>query len=76
MFENNSPDWRVEYLSNDLSRLQTLGQQISLLFLLAIPVACISWTFTHEELFREIHDDCLQRSQNCAGFINANFSTH
>ena len=23
------------------------------LFILAIPVACITWTFTHEELFRE-----------------------
>lgn len=23
------------------------------LFIIAIPIACISWTFTHEELFRE-----------------------
>jgi hypothetical protein len=30
-----------------------LGQQILYLFLLAIPIACISWTVTHEEVFRE-----------------------
>ena len=30
-----------------------LSTQIIYLFLLAIPVACISWTVTHEEVFRE-----------------------
>ena len=29
------------------------GLQAAYLFLLAIPVACISWTVTHEEVFRE-----------------------
>lgn len=31
----------------------SLSQQIIWLFLLAIPIACISWTVTHEEVFRE-----------------------
>lgn len=31
----------------------SLDSQLVYLFVLAIPVACISWTFTHEELFRE-----------------------
>ena len=35
--------------------------QIILLFLLAVPVACIAWTITHEELFRELRDWCLQK---------------
>lgn len=30
-----------------------LLSQIIHLFLIAIPVACIAWTVTHEEIFRE-----------------------
>ena len=37
--------------------------QVSWLFLLALPIACIAWTVTHEEVFRELHDYCLQRSE-------------
>ena len=37
--------------------------QVSWLFLLALPIACIAWTVTHEEVFRELHDFCLQRSE-------------
>lgn len=33
--------------------MMDLGSQIAWLFVLAIPVACISWTVTHEEVFRE-----------------------
>ena len=40
-----------------------LGTQVALLFLLAIPVACISWTVTHEEVFREPRRYCLRRSR-------------
>lgn len=32
-----------------------IGVQIFWLFVLAIPIAAISWTFTHEEIFREVH---------------------
>ena len=41
-----------------------LGTQVALLFLLAIPVACMSWTVTHEEVFREPRRYCLRRSRN------------
>lgn len=34
-----------------------------MLFVLAIPVACISWTVTHEEVFKEIREFCLKNSQ-------------
>ena len=44
---------------------QSLGSQILFLFVLAIPVACISWTVTHEEIFREFHDYCVQKSHSC-----------
>lgn len=37
--------------------------QIFWLFTLAIPVACIAWTVTHEEVFREPREFCIKRSQ-------------
>jgi hypothetical protein len=37
--------------------------QVSWLFLLALPIACIAWTVTHEEVFREVRDYCVQRSE-------------
>jgi hypothetical protein len=33
-----------------------IAYQIWWLFVLPIPVACLTWTFTHEELFREPMD--------------------
>ena len=41
----------------------SLGQQVSQLFLLSIPVACIAWTVTHEELFREPRAYCVECSK-------------
>ena len=38
--------------------------QIVWLFVLAIPIACISWTVTHEEIFKEPRDWCVKRSKN------------
>jgi hypothetical protein len=39
------------------------GADLLTLLILALPVAAIAWTFTHEELFRELHDYCVDRSQ-------------
>jgi len=38
--------------------------QIQWLFTLAIPVACISWTVTHEEVFKEPREFCIRLSKN------------
>src|SRR6195256_3098105 len=43
---------------------EQLWQQIVWLFLLALPVACIAWTVTHEEVFREPREWCVEKSQN------------
>ena len=43
------------------------------LFILSIPVACISWTFTHEELFRELHEYCVRRSRKDKILISRKF---
>lgn len=40
----------------------SLGTQIVWLLVLAVPVACVAWTVTHEELFREPREYCQRRS--------------
>jgi hypothetical protein len=40
-----------------------LSTQLFWLFVLAVPVACLAWTVTHEELFAEWHDWCVGQSQ-------------
>lgn len=36
--------------------------QIYILFILAVPVACVSWTITHEEVFHEPREYCIKHS--------------
>jgi len=43
--------------------VEHLGTQLIWLVTLAIPVACVAWTVTHEELFREPRDYCIDRSK-------------
>jgi hypothetical protein len=43
-----------------------LRQQFGFLLLLGFATACISWTVTHEEIFREPRDFCKDKSENCA----------
>lgn len=47
--------------------------QIFWLFILAIPIACISWTVTHEEVFREPREWCVNRSQNGKKILKRKF---
>lgn len=42
-----------------------LATQVRDLFLLALPIACIAWTVTHEEVFREPREFCIDKSKNC-----------
>jgi hypothetical protein len=46
-----------------------LGTQVIWLFVLAIPIACISWTVTHEEVLREPRELCLEKSQNARSLV-------
>ena len=39
-----------------------LYTQIAWLFLLAIPTACIAWTVTHEEVFKEPREYCIKQT--------------
>jgi|SRR5450432_2108130 hypothetical protein len=51
----------------------TLDRQLLLLFLLPIPIACIAWTVTHEEVFREPREWCAARSKSCANVYQRKF---
>ena len=42
---------------------QEIHIQIAWLFLLALPIACVAWTITHEEVFREPREYCVKRSK-------------
>ncbi len=41
----------------------TIALQFAWLLILALPVACVAWTVTHEEVFREPRDYCQQQSK-------------
>ena len=50
-----------------------LGLQVALLFVLAMPIASIAWTVTHEEIFREPRDWCVNRSKTCRSIFQRKF---
>lgn len=41
----------------------SLTHQLIWLFTLAIPIACVAWTVTHEEVFKEVHEFCVGKSK-------------
>ena len=51
----------------------SLEQQVAWLFLLAIPVACVAWTVTHEEVFREPREWCERQSRTCGTLFARKF---
>lgn len=53
--------------------LAHLGLQVAVLFILALPVACIAWTVTHEEVFREPRDYCAEKSRTEAKLLQRKF---
>ena len=51
----------------------TICIQAAWLFLLAIPIACVAWTVTHEEVFREPREYCSIRSKNSKTLFERKF---
>ena len=47
--------------------------QIIWLFILSIPIACVAWTVTHEEIFKEPRNYCVKRSVQCKTMIERKF---
>lgn len=50
-----------------------LSTQLFFLFVLAIPVSCIAWTVTREEIFREPREFCIDKSKNCKTMLQRKF---
>ncbi|HEX2251642.1 MAG TPA: DUF1360 domain-containing protein [Thermoanaerobaculia bacterium] len=44
--------------------MTSLAAQLAWLFLLPIAVACVAWTVTQEEVFREPREYCARRSRS------------
>jgi hypothetical protein len=53
--------------------MQPFSYQITWLLLLALPVSCIAWTVTHEEVFREPREFCVKKSQICKQLLARKF---
>ena len=51
----------------------SLIDQTATLFLLAVPVACVAWTVTHEEVFREPREWCQRKGERCRSFYSRKF---
>jgi hypothetical protein len=50
-----------------------LTTQFGTLLLLAIPIACIAWTVTHEELFREPREYCVNQCHQSKTMVKRKF---
>ena len=50
-----------------------IGHQLVLLFIFAVPVACVSWTVTHEEVFREPREWLTARSEASRNLLARKF---
>ena len=50
-----------------------LQLQVQYLFLISIPIACIAWTVTHEEIFKEPRDYCQKKSENSKNIVVKKF---
>lgn len=48
-------------------------EQLVWLFVLSLIVACIAWTVTHEEVFREPREWCAGRSKSCGAWWQRKF---
>lgn len=49
------------------------SQQIIHLFILSIPIACIAWTVTREEIFKEPRTFCIDKSKSCKSLFKRKF---
>ena len=66
---SNASIYRTSF---ELERPQMAFQVLSL-FLLALPIASIAWTITHEEIVREFRDVCLGKSTTCRRLYERKF---
>src|SRR5687768_7543376 len=49
--------------------IEDLGTQLGWLLFIALVTASITWTVTHEEIFREFREYCTDRSRTCRTLV-------
>lgn len=72
MFDITSPPNLIP-LPIVLINMMPLHTQVAWLFLLAIPIACVAWTVTHEEIFKEPREYCVKCSKNSKNLLARKF---
>src|SRR6202049_4897356 len=50
-----------------------ISLQVLSLFIIALPIASVAWTITHEEAVREFRDFCLAESKTCRRIYERKF---
>jgi hypothetical protein len=50
-----------------------LPEGILILFILAMPIAAIAWTVTHEDIFKEPREYCIEQSEACRALLARKF---
>ena len=51
----------------------SVSLQIVWLFVMAIPIACVAWTVTHEEVFREPREYCERQCKVAPSLLQRKF---
>jgi hypothetical protein len=51
----------------------SVALQVLFLFILALPIASVAWTITHEEVVREFRDYCISESKTCRRIYQRKF---
>ena len=53
--------------------MMPISEQVAWLFILAVPIASVAWTVTHEEIFREPREYCVKRSKSDKSLMSRKF---
>jgi hypothetical protein len=53
--------------------MMDVATQVRDLFLLPLAIACISWTITHEQIFKEPRDFCIKKSKHSKRMLTRKF---
>ena len=54
-------------------RVNPLGEQVVWLLLLSLPVASVAWTVTHEEIFAEPREYCIDQTKSARSLARRKF---
>lgn len=56
-----------------MNEVVALGLQVAWLLILGIPIACVAWTVTHEEVFREPRQYCQKECDRAQSLLVRKF---